>query len=531
MLGIHIQVVDSLYPLAPSQQKVALTVTETHLKWTDGQTETTLALESIVGASHIMPITKTSTSKPFSLGVYCGKFFNRLAYTNIASMISPAPTGYWQINALDLSKNEAGDMLKPVLRTIQFEAADASSATGTVNTLLDKMYPDRQEKKILFILNPYGGTKKAKKLFTTTVLPFMKMAGYGDHHQLIETQHPGHAITIANDLDVKNYKCAVTISGDGILHEFISGLFSRSDWNTARQLPVGTIGAGSANAMCKNMDMNFPELGIITTLKGHTKPTDIFSFTQDNVRMFSHLLVMFAFVADVDIGSEKYRYMGEIRLTLAALVRLVKIRNYKAKLYVLTSENGEKYKVDQTKQPMVAGLPTIYTSLGSTSYRDWPLQVDAYFQLFIASNFPWVSSEFLIAPLSKIDDGEMTVVWSENMGSMRVLKTLLNQESGESLTYDAVKHTKALAFAIEPDAYTYQIPSSSVPEPSSSNAKNPSQKSRLGIMDVSGEKVSYSPIVVEVHTKMLNLVVPPWLDMGRWEKPFMEKYGSKLKPL
>jgi sphingosine kinase len=100
-------------------------------------------------------------------------------------------------------------------------------------------------KKILFILNPFSGTKGSKKVYHSVVLPMLRMAGLEDQHELYETEHMFHATELGKSLDVSKYRCAVTISGDGVFHEFMDGLLSRKDWSDAIQLPLGTIGAGA----------------------------------------------------------------------------------------------------------------------------------------------------------------------------------------------------------------------------------------------------------------------------------------------
>lgn len=50
---------------------------------------------------------------------------------------------------------------------------------------------------------------------------------------------------IARSLDLSKYDGVVTISGDGLLNEIITGLLRREDWQEARNMPVGIIPAGA----------------------------------------------------------------------------------------------------------------------------------------------------------------------------------------------------------------------------------------------------------------------------------------------
>ena len=45
----------------------------------------------------------------------------------------------------------------------------------------------------------------------------------------------------------------VCVSGDGLVHEVFNGLMSRKDWDQAIKIPLGTIPAGSGNALATDM--------------------------------------------------------------------------------------------------------------------------------------------------------------------------------------------------------------------------------------------------------------------------------------
>ncbi|KAI8926554.1 ATP-NAD kinase-like domain-containing protein [Entophlyctis helioformis] len=502
--------------------------------------------------------------------------------------------------ALVITKDKAGNPKQPKLRQIKFKAATAAGAREAVDTILNALYPDRYDgRKMLFVLNPFGGTKQSRQRYHTIVVPFLRMAGLFSDHQLIETQSSMHASTIAHELDVSQYRSATTISGDGVFHEFINGLFTRPDWETASRLPVGIIGSGSANAMSKCLDIAHPELAMFAAIKCHTKKIDIFSYTQNNIRMFSHLLVMWAFLADVDIESERFRFLGSSRFIMAAIVRLLRFRNYKGRLYMLPADRAEQYRLDRIGATPTAardpsnvqhGPPSRYTAVGSDSYKNWPLQFDTYFQFFLATNAPWVSTDFLAAPHGHLDDGKISVIWSEKMTSWDTLQIVLDSEHGAHMALPFIRHAQVSAFVLEPESWVYNVPSAgssststpatastSVPStpaqhmsPSSSSSEvavdadepasapslhaqtsqsplvlkrtfsrrdsvgstAPAKRStkRAGIMDVSGEEVEYAPITVEVFPSMLNVIIPSWLDDGRWESAFQREFGHKMQP-
>ncbi|KAK9152517.1 hypothetical protein Syun_010826 [Stephania yunnanensis] len=83
----------------------------------------------------------------------------------------------------------------------------------------------------------------------------------------LETQRQLHAKEIASALDLSKYDGIVCVSGDGVLVEVVNGLLQREDWDSAIKLLLGLS-----------------------------------------------LQVVVGLVADIDIESEKYRWMGSSRL-------------------------------------------------------------------------------------------------------------------------------------------------------------------------------------------------------------------------
>ena len=94
-------------------------------------------------------------------------------------------------------------------------------------------------RKILVLLNPFSGTKKALKVFNTTVKKMFDVApNFG--YDLVETTHAGHATEHVLGLaDCSVYSAICTISGDGMLMEALNGMMNRPDWQEAAQIPLG----------------------------------------------------------------------------------------------------------------------------------------------------------------------------------------------------------------------------------------------------------------------------------------------------
>jgi hypothetical protein len=203
--------------------------------------EHTIKLDHIIGAAHVH---KRVGDSPSVLNICCKSEM----LTQWSDSISSTPTGFWSIFAMVIEKDKKGDLVNPRLREIRFSSENESTSSEEcvqqVRSALGYTDSAMGSKKLLFLLNPFGGTKSSRKVYHTIVVPMLRMAGLEDKHELVETKNQHHATEVGKHLDVSKYRCAVTISGDGVFHELLNGLLARKDWKAAIELPIGTIGAG-----------------------------------------------------------------------------------------------------------------------------------------------------------------------------------------------------------------------------------------------------------------------------------------------
>ena len=122
---------------------------------------------------------------------------------------------------------------------------------------------DPQKRKVLILLNPFGGAGAARRNWAV-VQPMLDKAHLD--YDLIQTQHQNHAFEIVNNqLVIGQFDVIVTVSGDGLVHEIINGLLNRKDWNTPGEvseteqarfkdtLTLGIIPGGSGNGMVRSL--------------------------------------------------------------------------------------------------------------------------------------------------------------------------------------------------------------------------------------------------------------------------------------
>ncbi len=84
------------------------------------------------------------------------------------------------------------------------------------------------KRKILILLNPFSGHGAAAANWEVARVILEKC--YVDM-TIIRTERAQHAYEIVhNDLKPGEYIGLVTVSGDGLIHEVVNGIYRRKDW-------------------------------------------------------------------------------------------------------------------------------------------------------------------------------------------------------------------------------------------------------------------------------------------------------------
>jgi len=239
----------------------------------------------------------------------------------------------------------------------------ASQSLPIINELL----PPR---KILLFVNPHSGTGQAVKiaaeikvLLKYSQIPF----------EFKTTEYSGHAEKLIQEYDFtsdsksennngnsnnnsNNSICptsVITISGDGLIYELVNGLMKRSDsFSLLPFLTFGVISSGSGNGLAKSVCfVSKEEYSIINEIyiiiKNYQRPLDLSTIInteqsqQSNAPLFCFLGLSWAMISDIDLDSEKYRWMGSTRFTVSAIANIMKLQKHSATLELLI-ENTEE---------------------------------------------------------------------------------------------------------------------------------------------------------------------------------------------
>ncbi|XP_020591739.1 sphingosine kinase 1-like [Phalaenopsis equestris] len=344
-------------------------------------------------------------------------------------------------------------------------------------------------KRVFIILNPYGGKRSARRIFDTEIKPLLVAANI--LYTLQETKYQLHAQELAYKLDLLKYDGIVCVSGDGVFVEVLNGLLQREDWDTAIKVPLGIIPAGTGNGLAKSLLDAIGETYSIqnatfSVIRGHKRALDVTTVLQGETKFFSILMLTWGLIADIDIESEKYRWMGSTRLDFYCLLRIMKLRKYHGHVEFVPAPGhelcGEPLKgrticvgtdnVSENGQNSVAEV--LQSCYGGPSVcfenSDWRF-LDGPFLSISLVNVPWVGEDAMPAPEAKFSDGFLDLVVIKDCPKSALVSILLKMKDGTHIKSPYVMYLKVKAFKL--------VPGNRVGDPR-----------KGGIVDVDGEVVA-----------------------------------------
>jgi len=227
--------------------------------------------------------------------------------------------------------------VKRIRRDITFTCDNADQATSWIQ-IMKALATPHGERSLLIFVNPFSGKKHAKKIFHD-ISPLFPLARIKT--EVIVTQHRFHAMETVSTMKLEGIHGIVTVGGDGLLWEVINGLMKREDWEKAIKLPLGVIPAGTGNALASSLGAyGDPLTAVLYIIKGFTRSLDLWRVDQRSEKpslntIWSFLSICWGILSDVDIESERFRWMGDLRYTLGGLAGIMAFRKYKGKLWIM----------------------------------------------------------------------------------------------------------------------------------------------------------------------------------------------------
>ena len=328
-----------------------------------------------------------------------------------------------------------------------------------LNTSLGKLLDaDIKSRHLQIIINPASGKKKAARIFAR-VQPLLDASNLD--YSITQTHSAEDTKDFIYSLDLSKIDGLVIVGGDGTIHDAIAGLMCRPDWETAIKLPLGIIPAGTGNGLSKTLlesagESYDPVNAAFTIVKGKQCSFDLARVKQNNAKFYSFLSLSWGLISDVDIESEKLKFLGAWRFDLYALMLICFLRTYKGRFSFIPHPDC---KISATRAISTKGK--------------WHVIEDEFVFLW-GMNTAWAAHDMNVTPYAELNDGAMDIlVMRKGTSRLEILKALLRCGKGQHLDLPHMEYYKVRAFRLEP-------------------------LTDKGILVVDGEPVDYSPIEMKV---------------------------------
>lgn len=381
--------------------------------------------------------------------------------------------------------------------TVQYPIAEKEKkAVDTwVQILLQLAYGKAlRGKRLKILVNPFGGKGTAASLYQRYAAPVFAAAKC--QVDVEHTTHQGHAMDIAENLDIDAYDTVVCCSGDGLPYEVFNGLGKRQDAHKAlTQTAVALLPCGSGNGLTWNaFGTGSVSIAALAIVKGVRTPLDLVSISQKDSRTLSFLSQSFGIVAECDLATENIRWMGAQRFTYGFLVRLMRQTIWPCDIAVKV-EIGDKEAIKEhyaawSTRPAEAdadskrletaalspGLPELkYGGVTDALPDDWDVVPGETMGNFYAGNMAIMSKDTNMFPATLPNDGLIDVVTIDGRVSRGTAITMMNEiPSGRFFDMPELNLRKASAFRLTPHQ-------------------------KEGYISIDGERVPFEAFQAEVH--------------------------------
>ena len=350
------------------------------------------------------------------------------------------------------------------------------------------------------LVNPFGGKKRAETWYTHDIEPIFVAARC--KVDVERTRYKGHAVEIAQSIDVDAYDVIATCSGDGLPHEVFNGLGKRPDARKAlSQVAVVQLPCGTGNAMSWNLNgTDSPSLAALRVVKGIRTPLDLVSITQGSTRMLSFLSQAVGIIAESDLGTEDMRWLGDTRFTLGVLNRLLRKRTWPCDIAIKVEIDSKATIREHYLSQARSGLsPVAQQQLRSSNQAPlrqegrglpelqhgtvldelpvgWTMVPYDKLGMFYCGNMNWMSADTPFFAASLPHDGMMDLVtFDGDISRFAGIKMLLAVEKNQLYDIPIVHYRKVSAYRIIPR---------SGPD---------------GYISIDGEAIAFEPFQAEIH--------------------------------
>ncbi|BFZ08257.1 hypothetical protein BsWGS_11296 [Bradybaena similaris] len=217
----------------------------------------------------------------------------------------------------------------------------------------------RRPKRLLVFINPFGGKKRAMKIFREKVQPLFEMAGI--YSEVIVTKRQFHARDIIYEYDLETIDGLVSVGGDGTFSEVLNGLLDRTNSDASIEqsfrhkprtpsLRIGIIPAGSTDAIAYSLvGINDPVTSALQIIIGDTVGVDVTAlYKKEEFLKYTVTMSSYGYYGDLLQDSENLRWMGPNRYTWSGLKTFLANKSYEGQISFLLASEEDSHPRDNS---------------------------------------------------------------------------------------------------------------------------------------------------------------------------------------
>ncbi|PKI82347.1 sphingosine kinase [Malassezia vespertilionis] len=434
--------------------------------------------------------------------------------------------------------------------------ASHAAALAWCKSLLGHAYKDvKQGRNALVICNPKGGQGRGESLCKAHVEPLLQAARCTVTTYMTQKRHD--AFEYVYHADLSSYQVLVCVGGDGTAHEIVNAASARPDASDALQIPLAVIPTGSGNGMYVSIHgvgtgFNVP-LACLSAIKGRPHAQQLCTVTQATslyasapnvpypmvqtaangesyVQFYSFLSQAIGLMADVDLGTEAFRWIGDLRFALGYVVGAIRNRRcdidvdvvfgrdggpftepFEAPKGAFDAQEGEAHtlRYNSILDPIPEPKPVLDWHECTTMPREHEMEVWTRIKAAVSSLYsgkmPYVARSLKAFPYAHPADGYLDVlIQTQNSSVVEKISATAHGERGKHIHDNNISYFKVRALRVTPHRVH-------------DNAQH--------YLSIDGEMMPYGPFQVEISPLFLRVLT---LSDGEWHAPIHGPHGKDI---
>jgi len=295
-------------------------------------------------------------------------------------------------------------------------------------------------KDYCIIYNPVSGNGKSNYLAKQLQKDLNKR---NIQYKIYQSKYSGDIKYLCANKGEKNF---IIIGGDGTFNEAVNGFMKRKEGGL-NNINIGFLPGGTGNALMHDLNGETYKKALKIILNGNTKKIDILklNFKQSvHKKRYSLNIVGWGLASDINILSDKLRFLGSIRYNIASIYYIF---NKKVRTATITIDKD----INKKKYLFIMCLNTIHTGKGMKA-----------------------------APNAKLDDGFFDIVIiNAKISKLKLLTLLPKLFKGNHIFSNDVEYLQAKHLEINSDS--------------------------IDMLNIDGENKYQTPISIDIIPKVLNI--------------------------